>query len=865
MLHAINWALTQQGEKMKSTASSLQKLSHYYLVALTALAVAAPAAAQDDGGLEEIIVTAQKRAQNIMDVPVAITAVTGAQIEASGITDMFSLQQNVPGLIVGQSQTATTSNFAIRGVGSTSNNFGVESSVGLYVDGVYRSRQSSIINELVDVEAVEVLRGPQGTLFGKNTASGAIHIRTVAPSTDSTDAFFQATGGDYGLGRFSGAANIVLSDSLAFRGTVFSSARDGYVSDDNLGKNVYNDQDRRGVRLQLGYDAGNDFNMRIIADYSDIDEVCCVGLSNVDGYLSHGLLAQGIILPGADFIRALLGGTVYTDFDYPAALLLPTVVTGVSFEDYRTTLNYGPESKNRDRGFSVEMNKTLSNGMTLTSITAYRAFDTFDLIDADFTDTDILGRTNDAQQNSISQEFRLAGEFGEGSNWVAGAYYFEQEITSVANTYGGVHLQPYVFIAQPGLQQIVDGINFISFVTGGAIPPAADPFPANIFALDVVDQFHQSFALFGQVDWAISDALILTLGARYTNEDKDITATYTQTSQGPAPDLDAIGLNLFLASIGQPFDPSSFFAVAEPNVGWGGYLFDPLSPRPNVGESLSDDQVTGTAKLSWFPNDSTMVYASYASGFKAGGTNTDRIGTALSQTFGPETSVSFEVGYKGDIGDRFRVSVAAFFTEFDDFQANSFTGTAFNLQNAGKLETKGIEIEATWAPWDSITIQSYYAKNIGEYADFQGGTCWVANAFHTGVPDPGLDPATGSCVRTGGNLPYNPEDRFFVGLTQTFPMGNNELFVRAEYTYASDTLTDGDLDPLTRQDSFGLVNLRIGINLDNINSVITLWGRNITDERYYSGSFDPPLLDGRLNSYPSEPATYGITFRRNWD
>ena len=141
---------------MKSTASSLQKLSRYYLVALTALAVAAPAAAQNDGGLEEIIVTAQKRAQNIMDVPVAITAVTGAQIEASGITDMFSLQQNVPGLIVGQSQTATTSNFAIRGVGSTSNNFGVESSVGLYVDGVYRSRQTSTIHELVDVDAVDV-------------------------------------------------------------------------------------------------------------------------------------------------------------------------------------------------------------------------------------------------------------------------------------------------------------------------------------------------------------------------------------------------------------------------------------------------------------------------------------------------------------------------------------------------------------------------------------------------------------------------------------------------------------------------------------------------------------------------------------
>ncbi|MEE8426732.1 MAG: TonB-dependent receptor plug domain-containing protein, partial [Woeseiaceae bacterium] len=152
----------------------------------------------DEPVFEEITVTAQKRVQNIMDVPIAVTAVTGAEIEASGIFDVFALQQNVPGLIVGQSQTATTSNFAIRGIGSTSNNFGVESSVGLYVDGVYRSRQSSMINDLVDVEAVEVLRGPQGTLFGKNTPSGAIQIRTVRPS-QGTDAFIDVTAGDFGL------------------------------------------------------------------------------------------------------------------------------------------------------------------------------------------------------------------------------------------------------------------------------------------------------------------------------------------------------------------------------------------------------------------------------------------------------------------------------------------------------------------------------------------------------------------------------------------------------------------------------------------------------------------------------------------
>ena len=133
------------------------------------------------------------------------------------------MQQNVPGLIVGQSQTTTSSNFAIRGIGSTANNFGVESSVGLYVDGVYRSRQSSMVNELIDVQAAEVLRGPQGTLFGKNTAAGAILIRTVAPDPDSANAFIDVTAGDYGLARVSAATNIGLTDNLAMRATVYSS------------------------------------------------------------------------------------------------------------------------------------------------------------------------------------------------------------------------------------------------------------------------------------------------------------------------------------------------------------------------------------------------------------------------------------------------------------------------------------------------------------------------------------------------------------------------------------------------------------------------------------------------------------------
>ena len=859
-------------------------------IATLGLSLGATAQDNDDDALEEIVVYSKTTGGLVSasDQPVAITVVGGAELDSSGFKDIAELQESVPGLTVGRSQTATTSNFSIRGIGSTSNNFGVESSVGLYVDGVYRSRQSSLINELVDVEAVEVLRGPQGTLFGKNTASGAINVRTVAPSTDGVDGFVDVSVGEYNLQRISAAANIPLSDNLAFRGTVFSSNRDGFVQEDNFRQQIssqsgpiadlYNDRDRIGLRAQLGYDNGDDLSVRVIADYAEIDEICCVGTTRVDSVFSRGGLANGLAINGPDAILLNLGRNVYTDQDY-SALLPPLPNLHVAdWEDYRTSLNAVPISQNEDRGLSLEVVKDFSN-TRLTSITAFRQFETFDFIDADFTDTEIAERTNIADQQSISQELRLSGQFGEGSNWVVGAYYFAQDIDSNTTTVGGADLQTYVDLGQaalgePTLSSLTDGVTAISVATGGLIPPGAPAFPAGAFADDVVNQEHDGYAVFGQVDWAVSDALTLSLGARYTDETKTINAVYTQTNPGLlVPDTTAIGTSIFLfqqwvagGQVGPIPDLTPLLAVAQPNAGWAAWTLAPFSPRPNVNDRLEDDQVTGSAKATWFVNDTTIAYASYSTGFKAGGTNTDRIFLLFDTVFDAETSRSFEVGLKGEIGDDFRYSAAIYQTDFEDFQANSFTGTGFNLQNAGDLDVQGIELEWNWLPFDDTTISGYFAHNRGEFNSFIEGTCWDSDPFHSLIPVQGFDPVTETCNRSGEDIPYNPENRFGIAVTQNFPIGNNDLFVRVDYSHQSEFTTDGDNDPQTLQDDFGILNARIGFNIESWNSTITLWGRNITDERYYTGSFDPPLLDtGRTNSYPSEPGTYGISFRKNWD
>lgn len=945
------------------------------LVIAPAAFFAAISAAQDtDTYLEEIIVVGTKAIEgvDVQEAPYAITALTDGYLEEAGIKDVFDMQQNVPNLIVGQSQTATTSNFSIRGIGTSSNNFGLESSVGLYVDGVYRSRQSSMINELVDIGTVEIFRGPQGTLFGKNTPQGAIQMLTKKPDPDDPDAFVELTAGDYGLVKLSAASSFALSDNTAMRATLFSNQRDGHVSDVSFGSDVLNDRDRYGIRLQL-YSMPNDrLDLRIIADYAEIDEVCCVGLSQVDGIFAKGYADPvgnpgtfGLVL-GPDAWSWILGGTVFTDMTDSSTLangatwadgqqilagvhaslvaqgLLPpgvgpgTFVNGTPFDSYVTALNELPVSQAEDSGISVELNYDFDNGMQLTSITGYRSFDTYDSIDADFTDVLALQRINAAQQSSISQELRVAKNFDNGGSFVAGVYYFSQDLDNQQDTNGLPALGGFVGLNE---QLLLLGAGLVDLAAGldatfgdATLAPSGVAYPSTVlgdssdtFARNVMTQEHESWAVFGQFDIPLGDHFVVTLGARYTEEDKTMVGTFTQGAQGPPIDLDALALvgcqlDVFVGGLGIPelddacnglrflesqgvvfpLSPSAPISlvpdpVTYPNPltdpaniaafimtpfsfdGWGTYRFPPLAPRGDLSEALKDDQVTGTAKITWLPTDNTLFYVSWGSGYKSGGTNTDRIDAAFNPVFQAETSESIELGFKADFPEaNIRLNIAIYDTQVDDLQANSFTGTGFNLQNAGKADTNGGEIEFLWLPTDTLTVQAFYARSNADYDSFDNGTCWDATPFHTGQPDPGVQPpapgtipsllAEERCSRSGGRIAYNPEDRFFLGLMKDFQLaGTTTLFVRGEYSYASDLFTDGDIDPLTIQDSLSLYNLRLGLRWgsDEGNELI-LWGRNLGDERYYAGSFDPPVQDGRMNSYPAEPRTYGLTFRKQF-
>lgn len=827
--------------------------------------------------LEEITVTAQLREENIQQVPLAVTAVSGKTLDEASLKDVVEMMTSVPSLLVGTNQSSSTGNFSIRGVGTGAQNFGLESSVGLYVDGVYRARQSSIINQLVDVEAVEILRGPQGTLFGKNSASGALLIRTVKPS-DEQNGFVDVTVGNLSLVNFSAAGNFQLGERLSARSTVFTSNRDGFV-DAGLGDEL-NDRKRWGLRQQFLYEGDDDLSVRLIADYAKIEEVCCAALTVKDSLFASDRRNGTAPIPGSDAIVQQLGGTIYR--------------TG-SFDDYRMSLNQLPRSEATDSGLSLQVSKRLGD-LDFVSISALRTFDTDDSIDADFTNVDLASREYGADQRMLSQEFRLSSDASERVRFLGGLFLYRQDIDSNDFLSLGTRLPNYVVAAAPNtLGKLVAGqplLPFINQAWGQRFPTSFAPVvvPGNRIH-DSSDQQHEAVALFGSVDFDLTDQLQLNLGLRYTDESKTMTSTFRESVPTPGPtalNVTAVGTAFAIAEaqykrlLGAP--PGDGTGVTHNAVLAGlnpapfipalGVLFQPgwatcsvtarFCPRPDIDATLDDERVTGSAGLSYRPVDSTLVYVSYGTGYKSGGTNTDRIGLGFDTVFNAEDTTNVEIGVKHDFSSALRLNLAVYDMQVDDLQTNTFTGTAFNLQNAGKVDVNGVEAEVWWSPMEGLDTRLAYAYTDATFNDFEKGNCQISNIFHTGAPSEAAQKdSKGYCNRNGDRVGNVPEHFTSLNVAKQFRLADYDAQVAVEYVYYSDAIMHSNNDPFAAQGARSLLNINAMLQTAGGYELL-LWGRNLADESWFGTVFDTPLQDGKLSAYPREPRTYGLSLRRRF-
>ncbi len=827
------------------TNSTLIRASLLASIAFTGLAVSGTAFAQTTAAANEaddlIIVTASKRTATLQDTPISVSVTGKSQIEQSQIRDLKDLQTLVPSLRVNQLQSSANTNFIIRGFGNGANNAGIEPSVGVFIDGVYRSRSAAQIGDLPNLERIEVLRGPQSTLFGKNASAGIISIVTREPQFE-LGGNAEVSYGNYNALIVKGGVTGPISDTIAVSIDANLNKRDGYGFDVGLNQEA-NDRDRWGVRGSILFKPTEDLKIRLIADYDKIDENCCLTANIVDG-------------PTGAAVRAV-GGRVISNqpFAYLAASNLPS------------------SNKIENYGFSGQADWNLSDTLALTSITAYRRVKSDTNQDSDFTSADLVG--NNENQTSIktfTQELRVASSFDGPLNFLIGGFYFNEKIGIDSNLLFGKDFKNYANALSGGAYSSLEP-------TLRALLPGT---PAGTFGAQGQGVFesynykNEAYSIFGQVDFEPVEGLTLTAGGNYTHDKKQVASNVRSTDVFS-------GLDLVLAGTraGVPAALATNPA-ANPFLGLRGLQFiPPFLNFPNAVEDgrTNDSKFTYTLRAAYKLNSNLSTYATYATGFKASSFNLSRDsrptpanfipgspaqspapGASPIRTAGlavtnlttgtrfadPENATVYEVGLKGQF-DGFGFNLALFKQSLKGFQGNIFTGTGFVLGNAEKQSTTGIELDATMSPIKNFTITTNFTYLNPKFDSFTGGTALVTGSFATVPTD-----------LTGKRPAGIPEFAYTIGATYSAELNDTmKAIFHVDYFGSSPVLIAQGLNFKREEQSLNAsITLAVTRGLE-----VSIWGRNIADSQFITTLFPGVAQAGSLQGYPSQPRTYGGLIR----
>lgn len=846
----------------------------------------AKAQASEFTSANEIIVTATRRNETVQDVPIAVTAIGPQLLENAGVDNIRDLEQLAPSLqsSTGQS-SATGTTIYIRGITTGGDNPGFEPAVGVFIDGVFRSRVGVAISELPELDRVEVLRGPQGTLFGRNTSAGALSITTAQPKFD-LGGYVEGGYGNYNAYELRGAVTGPVGEKVALRLDGAYRKRDGYIQDANSDR-AMNDRNRWLMRGQALYDS-SDLTIRLIADYYETDEHCCGVVSAVRG-------------PLAPVIQAIAGAQ--------GRVGLYTGAPSDRIQAISPNRDYG--EKIRDYGFSGEINYSFGD-TRLTSITAYRNWRALRSQDIDFSGIDRAYRDGYRNQlNDFTQELRLQGStFGGKLDWLIGGFYLNEtnklrdtvRVGSDVNryvdsifsaqlqplfgtpvqfygslgagvpTFGQVLLNPAappaaygqlaplvtLFRAQAGTAPI-PGIA----VVPGLAALAAQPLPgASAGQGNNNDDFRvktNAFAIFTHNIVNLTDKLSLTLGARYNHETKDLTASINSNTgsctffnQARTGNAAAAAYANILRQVPGLFN-NLFLLSCNPAVN--------SEFNGNYADSRSEDQLTGTVKLAYKFTPRILGYASYDHGYKSGGYNLDQatfdsalLGGNGAQGsdlhFGRETVDSYELGVKAGLSSRFTINIAGFYSKFYDLQSLVFSGTNFVVQNVPKTTSKGVEVEATVQPQRDLVFQMGYSFIDAKYDK-------TGNNF-AGTPLQG---------REGLQIENQPKHTITIAGTWTPPItGRLNGLVHADARYNSEVnipsgLPDANGRNALYNQGYALVSAAVGVQSSDRKYSLEFWVENLTNQFYYISGFGVPEQNGNYAGYPGTPRYYGVRAR----
>lgn len=821
--------------------------------------------------LEEVTVYAQKRAQSILEVPVSVASYDGDLLDQAQVRDLSDLQQVAPSLVFNSSTGATQSIMTIRGIGTAGQNSGLEQSVGVFIDGVYRGRPGAALGDFVDIESVEVLRGPQGTLFGRNTSAGVISVRSKKPSYE-TGGNISISAGDYDYRQIKASATgPLIEDKLAYRLSATWQERDGWVEDDVTGEE-YNNKDRSTVRAQLLWDINEDTSLRISADYTETDESCCIASPVFYGSAGTTLFIGGPGLGALDPLFSNFGIGAPLQDSTPGVYAAPEYTfDGSGLSGYTdpgdnkvNSNDVGADDSFIDGGIAFELNTALTNSLDLTAIAAHRFFDTDPYGDVDQTSADIwqAGRGQDIEENSF--ELRLSYS-ADNIDWTAGLFYFDQEIDSTNEFRWGEDASNY--LAQVGIARLVGlggsagdilATGLVDVDTGGA-GGAANPlnwYPsAGLAGTGMTEEISYeatSIAAFGQMTWHINEDLSWTFGARFSDEEKE--ADYLVTSNDPFSQINLQGVS------------DELFYALRPLQ-----LHAPVGP---ASDKYDDDDISFATSINYELSETASVYARFAQGYKAGGLNLNGgigqspgnpVADLSNNQFDPEDTESFEVGTKMYLLDRtLQLNATLFYQTVEDFQTNSFDGVTFTLHNAGETEGKGLEVDYTWTPSENWILTGGLVLQDIEYAEFRNGSTTAAQQEAAGL----AARATGTVPPQDltGETPNFVSDITYAGSITYLHELNSDLMLKlgTSYRFRSDYTTGQDNDEFTENDDYWIFNANVTLEAADESWAVELWGKNLTDEEIINIGFDTPLQNGSFSAFMEEPMTWGVTGRMNF-
>jgi len=800
---------------------------------VAAFVVAAPAVAQDAAAAvaetaedDIIIVTASKRATTLQETPISVSVTDGATIAQAQVRDLLDIQTLVPSLRVTQLQSSANTNFIIRGFGNGANNPGIEPSVGVFIDGVYRSRSAAQIGDLPNLERVEVLRGPQSTLFGKNASAGIISIVTAAPKFEWTGGA-EVTYGNYNALIVRGDISGPITESLAFSLAGNLNKRDGYAFDPDLNLD-FNDRNRWGVRGQLLWNATDDLSFRLIGDFDKIDENCCIAANLVDG-------------PTGNAVRAV-GGRI--DSANPFSF--------VSFNNFAST------NEIENYGVSLQTDWQLGDSLKLTAINAWRRVDSATNQDSDFTSADLIGENSARTRiDTHTAEVRLASDYDGFFNFLVGGFYFNENIDFGNNLTYGADFRNYANALTAG--------GYIGTETLLGIP--AGTFGGRGQGLfETYRLRNEAFSIFGTLDFKLSDRLTFTAGFNYTDDLKRVSTDVTSTDVFSGLDFVAIGVGGLNIPPALATNPSVNPLLALRPL----QFLPPFLNFPNAVENgaTDDRDLAYTLRLSWQASDQLNLYATHATGFKASSFNLSRDSRPVAADFipgsavtnparspirnaglalpnlttggrfaAPEHATVYEVGLKADI-EGLTVNVAGFYQFLNGFQQNIFTGTGFLLGNAEKQSTWGLEVDTLIRPVRNFSLAVNLTLLDPRYDSFtQSAFGDLSGTRPAGIP--------------AVSLTLAPTWKIDVG-------GGNKLLLRADYNHQSRTQVVDGFPQFQREQNLvnaaATLQLRQGIE-------VSVWGRNLFNDQFLLSAFPSVAQNGSFSGYPNAPRTYGGTLR----